>query len=95
MRHRFVGACAVFLAAAPGARAADAPPFALPKGLSDNPIEVPADNPMTVGKIALGKQLFFDKRLSKTKARCRARPATCPRRAGPTAQALAQVRRQP
>jgi cytochrome c peroxidase len=29
---------------------------------------VPPDNPMTPGKIRLGEQLFFDKRLSKTKA---------------------------
>jgi len=42
--------------------------FAPPKGLQDNPIVVPADNPITAGKIALGQQLFFDKRLSKTKA---------------------------
>jgi cytochrome c peroxidase len=30
-------------------------------------LPVPANNPMTRGKIALGEQLFFDKRLSKTK----------------------------
>ena len=30
------------------------------------PMAVPADNPMTPEKIALGKQLFFDKRLSKS-----------------------------
>src|SRR5258705_214624 len=28
------------------------------------PMSVPADNPVTPGKIALGRQLFFDKRLS-------------------------------
>src|SRR5437763_33241 len=28
------------------------------------PMDVPADNPMTPGKIALGRRLFFDKRLS-------------------------------
>ena len=37
-------------------------PFAVPKGLS--PLKIPSDNPMTPEKVALGKQLFFDKRLS-------------------------------
>jgi cytochrome c peroxidase len=68
MRHRIVGACAVLLAVASPARSADPAAFTLPRGLQDNPIEVPADNPMTAGRIALGKQLFFDQRLSKTKA---------------------------
>jgi cytochrome c peroxidase len=44
------------------------PAFTPPRGLQDNPITVPPDNPLTEGKIALGEQLFFDKRLSKTKA---------------------------
>jgi len=35
----------------------------VPLGLP--PLTVPEDNPMTVEKIALGKQLYFDKRLSK------------------------------
>ncbi len=69
MRHRIFGAGALFLAtAAPCARAADTAAFQPPKGLQDNPIIVPPDNPMTPGRIALGQQLFFDKRLSKTKA---------------------------
>lgn len=34
-----------------------------PLGL--RPLKVPADNPMTEAKIELGKQLYFDKRLSK------------------------------
>lgn len=34
-----------------------------PKGLP--PVVIPADNPMTDAKIELGKQLYFDKRLSK------------------------------
>lgn len=50
-------------AATPAARE-----FTLPRGLQDMPLPVPPDNPMTPGKIALGEQLFFDKRLSKTKA---------------------------
>jgi cytochrome c peroxidase len=37
--------------------------WSLPKGLTDPPI-VPADNPMTAAKVALGHQLFMDKRLS-------------------------------
>jgi cytochrome c peroxidase len=43
------------------ARPADAyePPLGLPE------IKVPEDNPMTPEKIGLGKQLFFDRRLSK------------------------------
>ena len=35
----------------------------LPLGL--RPVPIPKDNPQTVEKIALGKQLYFDKRLSK------------------------------
>lgn len=34
-----------------------------PKGLP--PVSIPADNPMTEAKVELGKQLYFDKRLSK------------------------------
>ena len=41
--------------------------FVLPRGLQSMPIPVPPDNPMTAGKIKLGEQLFFDKRLSRTK----------------------------
>ena len=39
-----------------------------PQGLQDMPIATPADNALTPGRIRLGEQLFFDKRLSKTKA---------------------------
>jgi cytochrome c peroxidase len=35
-------------------------------GLQTQPMDVPADNPITPEKVALGKQLFFDTRLSKT-----------------------------
>jgi cytochrome c peroxidase len=35
-------------------------------GLQNQPMIVPADNPITPEKVALGKQLFFDARLSKT-----------------------------
>src|SRR5436190_11754730 len=41
------------------------PPPPGPDAISQ-PMNIPADNPLTVEKIALGKQLFFDKRLSKT-----------------------------
>lgn len=56
---------------APETRSAEAPPaaaaFTPPRGLESMAIPVPPDNPMTAGKIRLGEQLFFDKRLSKTK----------------------------
>lgn len=42
-------------------------PFKPPRGLQSMAIPVPDDNPMTPGKITLGEQLFFDKRLSKSK----------------------------
>jgi cytochrome c peroxidase len=38
----------------------------LPTPVALPPMEIPADNPMTPEKAGLGKQLFFDKRLSKT-----------------------------
>jgi cytochrome c peroxidase len=50
-----------------GAAWAQAPAFRPPRGLEDQEISVPDDNPMTAGRIRLGEQLFFDKRLSKTK----------------------------
>lgn len=50
------------------AAAEPAPAFKPPRGLQDMEIPVPADNPLTAGKIKLGQQLFFDERLSKTRA---------------------------
>lgn len=38
------------------------------RGLDGMPVPVPPDNPVTEGKIKLGEQLFFDKRLSRTGA---------------------------
>jgi len=38
-----------------------------PKGLHDQEVPTPSDNPITPSKIKLGEQLFFDKRLSKAK----------------------------
>ena len=52
---------------ADGMQAAAAAAFKPPRGLESMAIPVPDDNAMTPGKIALGEQLFFDKRLSKTK----------------------------
>src|SRR5262245_53495730 len=46
----------------------DSKAYTPPRGLQDQEIATPADNPLTAGKIKLGEQLFFDKRLSKTKA---------------------------
>ena len=68
LRHAFTISmvAGLMLAGQTGARA-QSPAFTPPRGLEDQPLEVPADNPMTAGKIALGKQLFFDKRLSKTR----------------------------
>jgi cytochrome c peroxidase len=43
------------------------PAFTAPRGLQDLPIVTPPDNALTAGRIALGKQLFFDPRLSRTK----------------------------
>jgi len=56
----------------PGLRAGADPggeePWRPPRGLEDAQIVIPADNPITRGKTKLGERLFFDKRLSKTKA---------------------------
>jgi cytochrome c peroxidase len=64
MKHVALGIVVAFGCAAAAAMAADAtaprPPLGLP------PVEVPADNPQTPEKIALGKKLFEDKRFSST-----------------------------
>ena len=49
------------------ARQAAKPAFTPPRGLAAMAIPVPPNNPMTASRIALGKQLFFDHRLSRTK----------------------------
>jgi len=36
-----------------------------PKGVDGSVLQIPEDNPMTAEKVALGKQLYFDPRLSK------------------------------
>jgi len=38
--------------------------FQLPLGLSEQALNIPQDNPLTQGKVNLGRQLFFDRRLS-------------------------------
>jgi cytochrome c peroxidase len=38
----------------------------MPLGLDERALVIPADNPLTQEKIDLGKQLFFDRRWSKT-----------------------------
>ena len=53
-------AAVAFAAAAAMAADATAPPLGLP------PVPIPADNPQTPEKIALGKKLFEDKRFSAT-----------------------------
>jgi cytochrome c peroxidase len=65
----FVGSVLLLVAAIAGvsARQVAKPAFTPPRGLTASPIQVPASNPMTAARIALGKQLFFDQRLSRTK----------------------------
>ncbi|MGH9372637.1 MAG: cytochrome-c peroxidase, partial [Vicinamibacterales bacterium] len=68
--HALVFGMVLLLIAAIGivsARQAAKPAFTLPRGLTAMPIPVPPNNPMTAARIALGKQLFFDTRLSRTK----------------------------
>jgi cytochrome c peroxidase len=59
-------ATALALATFAGVPAAE-PPFTVPPGLPRAEMIVPADNPMTSEKIALGKQIFFDPRWSRSR----------------------------
>jgi len=69
VRLSMIGVMGVaFLAPVLAQTAAGRQAFKPPRGLEDMEIPVPPNDPMTPGKIALGEQLFFDKRLSKTKA---------------------------
>lgn len=65
----FVGLFVVLLVAIATvtARQAAKPAFTPPRGLTAMAIPVPPNNPMTAARIELGKQLFFDNRLSRTK----------------------------
>lgn len=49
---------------ATGSDAAEAYKLKMPPGLQEDAAYIPPDNPLTVDKINLGKQLYFDKRLS-------------------------------
>lgn len=55
----------LILVLALAAPAAADPPLRLPLGLQEQAAWIPDDNPMTAEKIALGKQLFWDKRWSR------------------------------
>ncbi|MFB3788293.1 MAG: cytochrome-c peroxidase [bacterium] len=50
-----------------GAAAQPGTPLEIKSPLGLPPVPIPADNPMTVEKVELGKMLFFEKRLSKDK----------------------------
>ncbi len=58
-----LAASALLLFAAAAARASGSYPYPVPLGLQAP--DVPSDNPVTDAKVALGKDLFFDKRLSR------------------------------
>ena len=68
VRLAAVGAALAMLAPVVGHTDGGRAAFKLPRGLEDMAMPVPEGDAMTPGKIALGEQLFFDKRLSKTKA---------------------------
>lgn len=63
-RHDLAALCAVGLLAAGAALGTGAVAAELPLGLP--PVPIPADNPQTVEKIALGEKLFLDVRFSST-----------------------------
>src|SRR5438128_8267881 len=64
MTSRFVAALGVLLVLGAAAHAADFT-LRLPLGLQEQAAYVPADNPLTADKIALGKQFFWDTRWSR------------------------------
>jgi cytochrome c peroxidase len=64
MIRRLLALIPIVLGVATAPAAADLP-FKLPLGLQAQAAYVPADNPLTPEKIALGKQLFWDKRWSR------------------------------
>ena len=63
MLLRFVSAAALAL---PALAIAQEFRLQVPLGLDPKALVIPADNPLTQEKISLGKQLFFDRRWSKT-----------------------------
>ena len=63
----FASLLPLFAAHACSSEAAQKPdPLQAPKGLEKAALVTPADNPLTAPKVELGKQLFFDPRLSGT-----------------------------
>jgi cytochrome c peroxidase len=58
------GVAGVLALAAAWRATASAPPAAWPALAGYEPMAIPPDNPMTRGKVELGRQLFFDPRLS-------------------------------
>ena len=61
-----ITASVIAFAAAVTVTAYAAEPYEIqfPKGVDGSVLQVPDDNPMTAAKVELGKQLYFDKRLS-------------------------------
>lgn len=57
--------CGLLVAIVIGVSAAGEYKLKLPLGLQEDALYIPLDNPLTLEKIALGKQLYFDKRLSR------------------------------
>ena len=64
-RHLFAGLLLICVTAHPGmSQAETALHLTLPLGLEQDSLVIPKDNPLTEEKVALGKLLFFDTRLS-------------------------------
>lgn len=62
--RRVIACCSLIVGMAATPAFADEPfELVIPKGLPK--MRIPADNPLTKGKVELGKQLFFDPRLSR------------------------------
>ncbi len=57
--------CAAILGIITRGEADDEYKLKLPLGLQEEPLYLPLENSLTHDKIALGKQLFFDQRLSR------------------------------
>jgi len=68
MKKSIVWACVAALTAVAGLAQAGERPADIPEGMGVLPttVPIPADNPMSTEKIALGKQLYFDPALSKS-----------------------------
>ncbi|MGH7216837.1 MAG: cytochrome-c peroxidase, partial [Nitrospiraceae bacterium] len=66
LRKSVLGALAVCSAAMLSPMVATAADYklAIPFGLEETAVVIPADNPLTTEKVELGRTLFFDKRLS-------------------------------